>query len=413
MASWPNQCLHRCLPIVLFLVPVMLIQAIAKAPQTPSVTPKSTPAPVASTGHHPGHLWWQMGQHQQWVVRSGDTMLTLMQRHHMPTREVYSWLALDPLVHHVLSHLKPDMVIDVCIKDHRLCVLSFPVDAEHVLMLSKMQGHWQHSIQAITPEAQGTRIRHFTLRRSFYAEARAAGLSAATIVQMHHVLGDRINFRKDLRVGDHFDVVLRANAQHAPTIEAIKYNHKGHTLSVMRYRTALGQVGYYTQKGHSILRSFDRYPMHFKRISSPFRKKRKHPILGFSRPHHGVDFAAPSGTPIFATASGQVHFVGRKHGYGNTVVIRHGRHYKTVYAHMSRFAKHLHSGSVVARHQLIGYVGMTGLATGPHCHYEFRINNTPQDPLKVKLPGAPALHGKDKDRFHEVWASMQAKIVQA
>lgn len=408
MAQLPQKWFQGLVPVVLFLVPALLLRATVQGPRRQP----SAKAHVVSSSP-PKAVWWQQCKRQTWSVLPGDYAIKLFKRHQMSTHALYDLLALDPLVKHTLTHLSPGMVLTVCVQDHALKTMAIPVDADHTLMLRQEKGHWHHWLHAVQPPQQDTFIKHFTLQHTFYTEAQHAGLSASTIANIHHILEDRIDFRKDLRRGDHFDVVLRAASHQKPTIMAVKYNHKGHTLAVMRYRNALGQTGYYTQTGHSVLRRFDRYPIHFKRISSPFRARRHHPILGYDRPHYGVDFAAPSGTPIYATASGKIHFVGRKHGYGNMIVIQHGRHYKTVYAHMSRFAKHMHSGVAVARHQLIGYVGMTGLATGPHCHYEFRINNKPKDPLHVRLPGAPALRGQDKNHFHERWASMQQEIVQA
>ena len=143
-------------------------------------------------------------------------------------------------------------------------------------------------------------------------------------------------------------------------------------------------------------------PLKYNRISSPYSISRKHPLLGITRPHHGVDLTAKYGSPIWSTGQGRVIFVGTKSGYGKTVVIQHNYKYKTIYAHMSRFAKDIHKGSKVKQGQIIGYVGTTGITTGPHLHYEFRVNNEPVNPMTVKIPRSPSLAKKEMPSFESL-----------
>jgi murein DD-endopeptidase MepM/ murein hydrolase activator NlpD len=149
-------------------------------------------------------------------------------------------------------------------------------------------------------------------------------------------------------------------------------------------------------------KAFLRAPVDFRRISSRFAKERWHPVLGKKRPHRGVDYAAATGTPIKAAGNGKVIFRGKKSGYGNTVIIKHGSKYTTLYAHMSRFRRSVKSGTKVKQGEIIGYVGKTGLATGPHLHYEFRINGVHKNPLTVKLPAADPIEEKYRDNFMQV-----------
>ena len=141
-------------------------------------------------------------------------------------------------------------------------------------------------------------------------------------------------------------------------------------------------------------KTFTRTPVHFSRISSLFNPNRKHPVLKTSRPHRGVDYAAPTGTPILATGNGKVEFIGNKGGYGRVIILSHGGKYTTLYAHMSKFKSGLKRGQRVKQGQVIGYIGMSGLATGPHLHYEFRINGVHHNPLTVALPKAEPLNAK-------------------
>ena len=180
----------------------------------------------------------------------------------------------------------------------------------------------------------------------------------------------------------------------------------------MRYTTSKGETGYYTAEGNNVRKAFIRTPVDFARISSRFSKGRKHPILNKIRAHKGVDYAAPRGTPIKAAGDGKVILAGTKGGYGNTVVIQHGSRYRTLYAHMQGFAKNVRTGSTVKQGQIIGYIGTTGLSTGPHLHYEFQVNGTHVDPLSQKQLIADPLSGKEKQRFLQHSTPLMAQLNQ-
>ncbi|MFW5426154.1 MAG: M23 family metallopeptidase, partial [Methylophagaceae bacterium] len=167
---------------------------------------------------------------------------------------------------------------------------------------------------------------------------------------------------------------------------------------------------YYAPNGNSMRKTFSRSPVHFSRISSKFNPNRKHPILKTSRPHKGVDYAAARGTPITATGDGKVSSVGTKGGYGRTVVLSHGGKYTTLYAHMSSYRKGLRAGKRVQQGDVIGYIGSSGLATGPHLHYEFRVNGVHRNPLTVSLPKAEPLEKKYLADFKQKSASLLAQL---
>ena len=167
----------------------------------------------------------------------------------------------------------------------------------------------------------------------------------------------------------------------------------------MRYTDPKGHSSYYSPDGRSMRKAFLRSPVDFRRISSRFTRSRCHPILGVCRPHRGVDYAAAVGTPIKAAGDGKIIFRGWKGGYGRAIIIRHGTKYSTLYGHMSRFKRGLHTGSRVKQGQIIGYVGQSGLATGPHLHYEFRVNGVHRNPLTVKLPQAAPIPAAYKQDF--------------
>jgi murein DD-endopeptidase MepM/ murein hydrolase activator NlpD len=167
--------------------------------------------------------------------------------------------------------------------------------------------------------------------------------------------------------------------------------------------------GYYGFDGKSLKKAFLKSPLEFSRISSGF-SMRKHPISGLWKAHKGVDFAAAIGTPIRASGDGVIDFAGTQRGYGNVVVIKHWSKYSTAYAHMSRFAPNMRKGTKVSQGQVIGYVGMTGWSTGPHLHYEFRVNNEARDPMSIDIPNAQPLAAAQMQKFRAVAADMSHRF---
>ncbi len=241
---------------------------------------------------------------------------------------------------------------------------------------------------------------------SLFVDGQKAGLSDAQIMELANIFGWDIDFALELREGDQFYVIyeeiyLDGEKLRNGPILAAEFVNQGKTYRAIRYTDSNGETAYYDPDGHAKRRAFIRTPVKFARISSGFTRKRWHPVLKKWRSHKGVDYAAPKGTPVKATGNGRVVFRGKKGGYGNVIFLRHGGKYTTVYGHLSRFAKGLKNGSKVKQGQIIGYVGSTGLATGPHLHYEFRINGVHRNPLTVKLPKTMRLPKKEMARFLE------------
>jgi len=242
-------------------------------------------------------------------------------------------------------------------------------------------------------------VRTAKIESSLYAAADKAGLPNATANQLNELFSGDIDFHHDLRKGDQFTVIyemLYSNGTFIKPglIQAAEFINQGQTYHTVYFQNDDGHGDYYTPEGKSIRKAFLRSPIKFSRISSRFSNSRFHPILKKWRSHKGVDFAAAKGTKVSATADGVVAFVGKKGGYGNVIILRHQSSYSTVYGHLSRFAKGLRSGQRVSQGDVIGYVGMTGLATGPHLHYEFREHGRQRDPLKIVLPDARPLDSK-------------------
>jgi murein DD-endopeptidase MepM/ murein hydrolase activator NlpD len=243
------------------------------------------------------------------------------------------------------------------------------------------------------------------IRTSLFAATDALNLSDAVAIQMADVFSGDIDFHRDLRKGDRFALVYEGQYHQGGLVKhgrilAAEFVNQGRPYGAIYYVNAEGQGGYYTPEGKNIRKQFLRSPLEFSRISSGFSNARFHPVLKEWRAHKGIDYAAPTGTRVKATGDGVVHSIGRQGGYGNLVVLRHQSKYTTWYGHLSRFAKGLHKGSRVSQGDVIGYVGATGLATGPHLHYEFHINGAHQNPLRVVMPTAPPIGAGEKVAFN-------------
>ena len=250
--------------------------------------------------------------------------------------------------------------------------------------------------------------------QSLFLAGQDAGMSDSLIMSLASIFGWDIDFALDIRQGDAFTVMyeelyLDGEKVGDGNIIAAEFINDNRTYRAYRYTDSNEKTEYYSPDGKSMRKPFMRTPVDLARISSRFNLKRKHPVLNKIRAHKGVDYAARTGTPIKATGDGKVVHRGRKGGYGNTIILRHGNTYTTLYAHMSKYARKTGVGSRVKQGQIIGYIGSTGLATGPHLHYEFRVNGVHRNPLKVKLPSAKPLPDSEIDRFE---ASIQPLVVQ-
>jgi murein DD-endopeptidase MepM/ murein hydrolase activator NlpD len=267
-----------------------------------------------------------------------------------------------------------------------------------------VQRDLQRRVQIASGEIEG----------SLFGAGTKAGLSNGAIVELAKVFGYDIDFTQDLRVGDRFSVVYEeiyrdGERLRAGDILAATFTNQGKRYSAFRYEFDDGRVEHFDADGRPMKKSFLRIPIEFARISSLFSAARKHPVLGRTRAHKGVDYAAGNGTPIMTAGDGRIAFAGWKNGYGRTVIVDHGRGYTTLYGHMSRFGKGK-TGARVRQGEVIGYVGASGLATGPHLHYEFRINGVHRDPLKVTLPKPEPLPHAELARFRLQTQPMLAKL---
>lgn len=266
------------------------------------------------------------------------------------------------------------------------------------------------------PEAR-TAYARGVIDSSLFLAAKKAGVSHGLTLALSNIFAYDIDFAQDIRRGDEFELIYEEKVIDGKrvgygNILAARFVNRGKTYTAVRYTSKQGATSYYTADGKSMRKAFIRTPVDFARISSRFNTGRRHPILNKIRAHKGVDYAAPRGTPIKAAGDGRVKLAGRKGGYGNTVIIQHGNSYQTLYAHMQGFAKGIQAGRAVKQGQIIGYIGTTGLSTGPHLHYEFQINGTHVDPLSQKLPMADPIAGSERQRFRQTSKPLMARMDQ-
>ena len=306
-----------------------------------------------------------------------------------------------------LYHLKPKqhMTIAVDAVSNRCVNLVLWLSHVEKLVCAWDEDHYTISRIKQTLE-QSTNYAKIVVKRSLLEDAIKAGVSQHIVYQLTEALGWEIDFIKDLRPGDTFTLLYQQ--AYVPDkgyvdgdLEEVIFTHRSGELRADKFTNSKGLSAFYLPDGRRLSRDFLSRPLKYTRVSSPFTLSRKHPLLGITRPHHGVDLAAKYGSPIWATGQGKVVFVGNKSGYGKTVVIQHNYQYKTLYAHLSKFANNLKVGRKVKQGEIIGYVGMTGITTGPHLHYELRVHNKPVNPFSVKIPRSPSLSKKELPGFQK------------
>lgn len=240
---------------------------------------------------------------------------------------------------------------------------------------------------------------------SFYLAGERAGIPAGILVGVYDLLAFEMDFERDVRAGQKFWVMYEENfSENGEKIDngnilAVSYEALRGTVQMYRFKKSDGTTGYYDAQGNGAIKSLKRTPINNAKVTSNFSKKRKHPVLGYTRAHKGVDFRAPTGTPIPAAGAGRVVARSFNRGHGNYVKIRHNGSFETLYAHMSRFAKNVKVGTNVKQGQIIGYAGSTGISTGPHLHYEIIKNGVHVNPMTVKLPAISNLGKQDKHKF--------------
>ena len=325
------------------------------------------------------------------TVAKNDSLALIFERLGLSPRTLYRVMASGKNTD-MLKRLIPGEQLRFQIDEGNLKSLRYEPDLITMLDISREGEGYNSRIIKTELERRQTETAA-VIQNSLFLAGQHAGLSDNIIMRLVGIYGWDIDFALDIRSGDSFRVIYEEQFKHGKKVGegpilATEFINRGRIYRSVRYTTEDGVTGYYNEDGFSMRKAFLRTPVKFSRISSHFTTRRKHPILNRIRAHKGVDYAAPTGTPIKATGDGTVVFVGNNGGYGRSVTLKHGGVYNTVYAHMSRFARAIKRGKHVNQGDIIGYVGSSGLATGPHLHYEFRVNGVHHNPLTVKLPKA-------------------------
>lgn len=366
-----------------------------------------TPLPVTLDAEHDAVA-------REIVIQRGDTLASVLARAGVSNAEAIQFLRSDTLGTLLARQLVPGKTLSVKVSpEGGLENLIYPISGEQApsaLIVERREENYQARLQPITSE-RAIQLKSARIQHSLFAATDEAGIPDSIAIQLAEIFGSDIDFHRDLRQGDRFTVIYETTNLHGrplgvPRILAAEFINDGRVHRAFWHATAEGAGAYYSSDGRSLKKAFLRSPLEFSRITSGFSMARYHPVLQEVRAHRGIDYAAPIGTRVRATGAGIIDFVGVQGGYGKVVMIKHAGNRLTVYGHLSGFAPGIKKGARVEQGQTIGYVGMTGLATGPHLHYEFRVDGIHRNPLAMTLPEAPPLAGQSllafKEKVHDL-----------
>ena len=348
------------------------------------------------------------------TIQRGDTLDELFRKNKLDIGELVAISRLDA-ARAQFRKIKPGDVFEITHDDGDLISMYSELSLTSALQIDREESGFTASI-VDRPIEKRKRLAYGVIETSLFESAATAGLSDKVIMNIAGIFAWDVDFVLDIRNGDNFYVQFEEVWQDGEFITdgeiiAAEFNNNGRTYRAVRFIDDSGRADYFTPDGHSVRKAFLRSPVDF-RVSSSFNPNRRHPVLKTVRPHRGVDYAAPNGTPIKAAGDGKVISRGVKSGYGNAVILQHGGNITTLYAHMSRFASKARVGSRVRQGQTIGYVGATGLVTGAHLHYEYRLNGVHRNPRTVKLPQADPIADKYRDRFLTAAAPILEELEQ-
>ena len=376
----------------------------------PETITEEVTLPLAVHNVNRDEEFWQIDQ-----VRRDDTLGSIFRRMNIRDEDAMKFLMLAPDARAINNQLIPGHTLEIKTNlDGRLLHLEYEVDHETILVAGLTHSGYQVATQKLILQNHQV-LKSDIIVDSLFGATDDAGIPDQIALQIADIFSSEIDFHDDLRPGDYFNVVYEAfyNAgemMKLGNVLAVEFVNQGKKHKAVHFGDAEGKFAYYTPEGKSIHKSFLRSPLEFTRISSSFSAGRFHPILNRIKAHKGVDMAAPTGTRIKASGNGVVDFVGSKGGYGNVIVLKHDNGISTVYGHLSRFAPGLRKNMSVAQGDIIGFVGMSGLATGPHLHYEFLVNKQHQDPMKAALPMSIPIEGQFKQEFDKQSLNLMAQI---
>lgn len=347
------------------------------------------------------------------IVRRNDTLDRIFRQFELSLTDLANLRAVAG-TRAMLDRLMPGEALRFHHRDGSLIGLERNLSLTEQLRVTRA-GEDFHADVVARPIQTRTQLAHALIDSSLFEAGSDAGLQDQTVLELARIFGWDIDFALDLRSGDEFTVSYERIFQDGQYLQdgailAASFINQGREVRAVRFVAPDGSVGYYSPDGHSMQKAFLRAPLEFRRVSSRFSSARWHPILNRVRAHEGVDYAAPSGTPVYAAGDGRIRFRGVRGGYGNLLEIEHGAGIVTVYGHLSRFASSARRGARVHQGQTVAFVGMTGLATGPHLHYEYRLNGRYLDPQRVKLPDSTPIAPQFQAEFARQSAARLAAL---
>lgn len=405
------------------LIAVFLLDAVTgRAPQPPV---SSAPIMTASVDEllvsppidHFALLQEPVPQFDKLMLKfvSGDTMEGLFRRNNLDVGHLMLITQLEE-VQKRFRKIKPGDVFEVTHDNGRLISMYTKLDLTSALQIERRAAGFSAKIVE-RPIEKRNRIAYGVIDSSLFESGANAGLSDKIIMNIAGIFAWDVDFVLDIRAGDNYYVQYEEIWQDGKFVAdgeiiAAEFNNNGRTIQAIRFIDDDNRSEYFTPDGHSVRKAFIRAPVDFTRISSNFNPRRRHPILNRIRAHRGVDYAAPRGTPVKASGDGRVIYRSNKSGYGRTIILQHGGNITTLYAHLSGYAAKARMGSRVVQSQTIGYVGMTGLATANHLHYEYRLDGVHRNPRTVNLPDAKPIAEQYRDRFMAEAGSILKELEQ-
>ena len=340
------------------------------------------------------------------TIKSGDTLASIFDSAGLSATTTHAIAALNEQTKS-LRYIKPGQKIHLLLDDaNRLRIMKYVPDITKSLSVRRNEDQsFSSKITNYQLDAYPV-FREGVIENSLFEAAAEGNIPESVIMDLASIFGWDIDFSLDIRRGDRFGVVYNELYKDNVKIRegqilAAEFVNNGKLYKAVYYIDPQGNGDYFNEEGKSMRKAFLRSPVEFARISSRFSNKRWHPVLSKWRSHKGVDYAARRGTPVRAAGDGKISLVGTKGGYGRSIFIRHGGRYTTVYGHLNGYARGIRTGKQIKQGQIIGYVGSSGLATGPHLHYEFRVNGVHRNPLTVKLPAAKPVHPSFQNHFKE------------
>jgi murein DD-endopeptidase MepM/ murein hydrolase activator NlpD len=375
--------------------PSTITQPVATEQLTESLPPPQ--AAVVPAGEP--HFW------REETIRRGDTLASVLARLQVSESSLHAYLRQSKDAK-PLFQLAPGRGLQALTTESgSLITLRYRTGTGKELLVARSEEAYSAKSQAVDPELQLV-MKSATISGSLFTAMDDSDVPDAIANQLLKIFSGDIDFHKDTRRGDRFAVVYEAHYLNGALVRtgrllAAEFVSRGKSYQAVWFEGEPGKGAYFTPEGKSVRKSYLRTPIEFSRISSGFSEARLHPVLQTMRAHKGVDYAAPMGTRVLASSDGTVEFVGQQSGYGNVVIIEHRDNVSTLYAHLAGYEAGLQKGQRVEQGEVIGYVGMTGLATGPHLHYEFRVNGEHQDPLDGSIPQGLPLTPQLRAAFEE------------